>query len=78
MSLAKASGFSQPNEDDMVSTVTEEFDEKMKSIPSYEANGHTTQSEQQRSGPSKSASDTSQSHFEHPMSLDEVPVPLKR
>lgn len=56
----------------MVSTVTEEFDEKLNSIPSYEANGHTTQSEQQDSGPaSNSASDTSQSHFEHPMSLDE-------
>ena len=62
----------------MVRTVTEEFDEKLNSIPSYEANGHTTQSEQQDSGPaSNSASDTSQSHFEHPMSLDEVLVPMK-
>ncbi len=58
----------------MVSMVTEEFDEKMRNIPNYEANGHVTQTEQQCSGPSKSASDTSQSHFEHPMSLDEVPL----
>ncbi len=58
----------------MVSKVTEEFDEKMRNIPNYEANVHIKQSEEQRSGPSKSASDTSQSHFEHPMSLDEVPM----
>ena len=59
----------------MVSKVTEECDEKMKNIPSYEANGHVRQSEQQSSGPSKSASNTSQSHFEHPMRLDEVSIP---
>ena len=69
---ATASDPSQTNKDDMVSQVTEECDEKMKNIPSYEANGHSTPSGQQSSRPSKLASDTSKSHFEHPMSLDEV------
>ncbi len=72
-----ASGSSQPDEDDKVSKVTEECDEKLKYIPSYEANGHATQTKQQSSGPPKFASDTSKSHFEHPMRLDEVPVRLK-
>lgn len=72
--LETANGSSQSKEVDMVSKVTEEFDQKMRNIPNYEANGHVKQSENQRSGPSNTASDTSQSHFEHPMSLEEVPM----
>jgi len=76
LKLETASGSSQPEKVDMVTKVTEEFDEKTRNIPNYEANGHVQQSEQQRSEPSNSAFDTSQSHFEHPMSLDEVPIAL--